>query len=66
MSKIVDELIFFFFFFLSQNSLWKLTTFCGYKIIYSRVHEECEKIFFYKTRCSGDSLTIGMSREFEL
>ena len=29
--------------FLSQNSLWKLSTFCGYKGIYSRVCMECEK-----------------------
>ena len=29
--------------FLSQNSLLKLSTFCGYKGIYSRVYEECEE-----------------------
>ena len=29
--------------FLSQNSLRKLFTFCGYKGIYSRVYEECEE-----------------------
>ena len=34
--------------FLSQNSLWKLSTFYGYKGIYSRVYEECEKSFFNK------------------
>ena len=28
--------------FISQNSLWKLSTFCGYKGIYSRVCEKCE------------------------
>ena len=32
--------------FLSQNSLWKLSTFCGYKGIYSRVSEECEQLGF--------------------
>ena len=34
--------------FLSQNSLWKLLTFCRYKSIYSRIHKECEKSFFCK------------------
>ena len=29
--------------FLSQNSLWKLSTFCRYKGIYSKVYEECEE-----------------------
>ena len=29
--------------FLSQNSLWKLSTFRGYKGIYSGVYEECKK-----------------------
>ena len=29
--------------FLSQNSLWKLSTFCEYKSIYSRVYKECEE-----------------------
>ena len=29
--------------FLSQNSLWKLSTFRGYKDIYSRVYEECKE-----------------------
>ena len=51
--------------FLSQNSLWKLFTFRGYKSIYSRIREECEKSFFYKIRCSGDSLATGMSRKIE-
>ena len=51
--------------FLSQNSLKKLSTFCGYKGIYSRVYEECEETFFYKTGCSGDSLATRMSCEFE-
>ena len=49
--------------FFSQNYLWKLSTFRGYKGIYSRVHEKCEKSFFYKTGHSGDSLTSGMSHE---
>ena len=51
---------------LYQNSLWKLSTFLGYKGIYSRVCEECEKSFFCKIGHSGDSLVSGMSREFEL
>ena len=34
--------------FLSQYSLWKLSTFRRYKGIYSRVYEECEKSFFNK------------------
>ena len=37
--KIVDELILFF----SRVSLWKLSTFRGYKGIYSRVYKECKK-----------------------
>ena len=49
--------------FLSQNSLYKLSTFCGYKGIYSRVCEEYEKSFFCKTGGSGDSFTIGTSCE---
>ena len=40
--KIVDESILFFSRVLSRNSLWKLSTFRGYKGIYSRVYEECE------------------------
>ena len=39
MMKIVDELILFF----SRVSLWKLSTFRGYKGIYSRVYEECKE-----------------------
>ena len=39
MMKIVNESILFF----SQNSLWKLCTFRGYKSIYSSVYEECKK-----------------------
>ena len=33
----------FFLGFLSQNSLWKLSTFREYKDIYSRVYKECEE-----------------------
>ena len=51
--------------FLSQKSLWKLSTFCGYKGIYSRACEECEKSFFCKTGVSGDSLVTGTSCEFQ-
>ena len=36
--------------FISQNSLWKFFTFRGYKSIYSRVCEECEKSFFLQNR----------------
>ena len=43
--------------FLSQNSLWKLYTFCGYKGIYSRVCEECEKSFFCITGHSNNSVS---------
>ena len=49
--------------FLSQNSLWKHSTFRGYKGIYSRVREEYENTFFCKTGCLDNSLAIGMSRE---
>ena len=50
--------------FLSQNSLWKLSTYCGYKDIYSGVCEECEKSVFIQTRHSGDSVSqVGRSRE---
>ena len=41
--KIVDESIFFSLRFLSQNSLWKLSTFRGYKGIYSKVCMECKE-----------------------
>ena len=34
--------------FLSQNSLWKLSTFRGYKGIYSRVCMECEESIITK------------------
>ena len=40
--------------FLSQNSLWKLSTFRGYKGICSSVCEECEKLVFIQTGHSGD------------
>ena len=54
--KIVDKSILFFSkvylskfsLFLSQNFLWKLSTFRGYKDIYSRVYEECERSIFIK------------------
>ena len=41
--------------FLSQNSLWKLSTFCGYEGIYSRVYKKCEKLCFNQTGHSGNS-----------
>ena len=34
--------------FFSQNSLWKLSIFRGYKSIYNSVHEECESSFSAK------------------
>ena len=43
MIKIMDESILFSLGFLTQNSLWKLSTFRGYKGIYSRVYEECQE-----------------------
>ena len=49
--KIVDELILFF----SRVSLWKLSTFRGYKGIYSRMYEECERSGFKQTGHFGDS-----------
>ena len=45
--KTVDESILFILFylwFISQNYLSKLSTFHGYKGIYSRVYEECEEL----------------------
>ena len=63
--KIVDESILLF----SKVSLSKFSLealyISWYKGIYSRVREECEKSFFFKTRCFGDSLATGMSCEFE-
>ena len=55
MIKIVDKSILFSLGFLSQNSLWKFSTFHGYKGIYSGVYEECKKSCFNQTEHSGDS-----------
>ena len=55
MIKIVDESILFSLGFLSQNSLWKPSTFRGYKGIYSRVYEECEKSVLIQTGHSSNS-----------
>ena len=55
MIKIMDESILFFLGFLFQNSLWKLSTFRGYKGIYSSVYEECKKSCFIQTGHSGDT-----------
>ena len=44
--------------FLSPNSLWKLSTFRGYKGIYSSVCEGCEKAGFIQTGHSGDSASL--------
>ena len=45
--KIVDESILFFSR-VSQNSLWKLSTFRGYKSIYIGMCLECEESVFSK------------------
>ena len=57
--------------FLSQNSLWKLSTFRGYKGIYSSVYEKCEKSVFIQTGHSGDSVSqvervASLSRELTI
>ena len=57
--KIVDESILFSLGFLSQNSLWKLSTFRGYKGIYTRVREECEKLLFCKIGCLATHSRLG-------
>ena len=58
MSKIVDESILVFSrISLSKFSLEALSTFRGYKGIYNRVHEECEKSFFCITMHFGDSVS---------
>ena len=54
--------------FFPQNSLWKLSTFCGYKSIYSGVYEECKKSCFNQTGHFGDSASqlervMSLSRE---
>ena len=36
--------------FLSQNSLWKFSTFCGYKDIYSRVWDGMWKVIFQQNK----------------
>ena len=46
MMKVIDKSILFSQGFFSQNSLWKLSTFRGYKGIYSSVCKECEKLVF--------------------
>ena len=51
--------------FLSQNSFWKLSTFCGYKGIYSGVYEECEELVTTNRAFWRLDLTIGTSCEFE-
>ena len=55
MIKIVDESILFSLGFLSQNSLWKLSTFHGYKGIYRSDSEECKKLVFIQTGHFGNS-----------
>ena len=55
---------FFSLWFISQNSLWNLSTFYGYKGIYSRVCEECEKLFFCKTRVLATHLRLWQVASF--
>ena len=55
--KIMDESILFSLGFLSQNSLWKLSTFRGYNGVYSRVYEKCKRLGFKQTGHFGDSAT---------
>ena len=43
--------------FLSQNYFWKLSTFRGYKGIYSSACEECEKLVFIQTGHSSNSVS---------
>ena len=50
--------------FLSQNSLQKLLHFVGIRVFILRYEKECEKSFFCKTGCTGESLTT-TSREFQ-
>ena len=69
MSKIVNESILVFSrISLQKKILWKLSTFRGYKGIYSRVREECEKLVFIQTGHSNDlaswlELVASLSRE---
>ena len=63
-NKIVDESILFFSR-VSLSKFWKLSTFRGYKGIYSRVRDKCEKTFFNKIRCSLNSLATRLSHKFE-
>ena len=51
--------------FLSQNYLWKLSTFRGYKDIYSRMYEECERSVSSNKAFWRLDLAIGKSRESE-
>ena len=55
MMKVIDNSILFSQGFFSQNSLWKLPTFRGYKGIYSSLYQECEQLVFIQTGYSGDS-----------
>ena len=61
MIKILDKSILFSLGFLFSNSLWKLSTFRGYKGIYSSVCEECEKSVFIQAEHSDD-LTSRLER----
>ena len=51
--------------FISQNSLWKISTFLGIRIFIVGYKKEYEKSFFNKTGCTDESLATGMSHEFQ-
>ena len=56
--------------FISHNSLWKLSTFCGYKGIYSRVWKGMWKVIFLQNKmlwrvASDSQLATRMSHEFQ-
>ena len=53
----MDESILVFSRVLSQNSLWKLFTFRGYKGIYNKVCDECEKSYFCIIGHSSNSVS---------
>ena len=66
MYKIVNESILLFYgVSLSNFSLENPLHFVGIRVFIVGYEKECEKLFFSKTGCIGESLAIGMSREFQ-
>ena len=66
MYKIVNESILLFYgVSLSNFSLENPLHFVGIRVFIVGYEKECEKSFFSKTRCTGESLAIGMSHEFQ-